>query len=370
MSTKLPKDLEEKVKRAKEIEAELRKAEKILNGEEPEPEQPEPGQEPGTDQPGDTGTPEQQEPPEQQQQDQQKPEQQEPEQQPTQSQEDQKPALNEEAEHWRIRFINYKKSTDQTIYNLRQENKALTEAVNLLKAKVKTLEEQAKQLDEIQKSTLSEKLKSELGDDTASVINEYITKVVEPLQKENELLKQQLEGVQNITTEAATGTQTQRVADKLRQMMPYFDLVDNDPRFLQYIEYLDPYSQKPIKMLIQEAIKTENLRYLYDVYTDFYNLLVQQQQQAQGQNPQQPPIKNPFSQTEEAPPKKEEIEKRTGVAGTSGADVAPEQSKRIWTKEAIKQFYVDKALRRISPEDAKKLEADIQRAYKEGRIRG
>ena len=348
----LPSGVREKAEMAYEIEEELRKAQKLIDGPPPEPEEPEsdpqPQQEPETE-PEPEGSDQEPTPP------------------PTEGQEVSVDQAIQAAEEWRTRFVNYKTSTDQTIHQLRVENKALSETVTMLRQKVDKLNKIAEEYDRLKSQSASTKLSEELGEDSAKIIDEYIKNVVEPLQQRNQELEQELNAVKGVTTETIVQNKQQSVIDRVRANFPAFDLVDNDPRFMEYVKSIDPFSGKSIQELIAEAARSENIRYILEVYQDFYNLAYMQPQQP---NPELEQL-NPFKRGNEpqAPPTEEALQKRTGVAGggsPSHADVSTD--KRMWTADEVKQFYLDKALKRIDPATAKKLEADIEAAYLEGRL--
>ncbi len=149
---------------------------------------------------------------------------------------------NQEAEEWKNRFINFKKSADKTIYNLRQENKALTESVNLLTTKVEKLESIADEYNKIKHQELTGKLSEELGDDSSKVIDAYVKKALEPLARENEELKNEIAKLNKITSQVTATNASQDFINKVRSAVPNFDLIDNDPRFMQYLDQIDPLS--------------------------------------------------------------------------------------------------------------------------------
>ncbi len=286
-----------------------------------------------------------------------------PEQEPENKQEPvEEPKPKVDPEDYKERYSRFKKHADQEIYNLRQTVKANESTINILTEKVKELESKAAEYDALQSSSIKEKLGEELGEDTANILNDYIEKVVSPLQSENELLKAKLESLEEVTVsqiEQANNTETiNRIMSAIGPDI--FNTVDRDPTFIEYLDSIDPISNKPIKDLIQSAISTNNLSYVVTVYRDFYN--------TKYNNPYDKAINNLNQQQQ---PNNDILEQR--VQPTSNAGTTPDQSqaeKKIWRRAEIKQFYIDKTQGKIDPEVAKKISADIEDAALEGRIVG
>jgi hypothetical protein len=293
--------------------------------------------------------------------------------------ETEKPSSVEAEDFWETRFKSYKSSTDKTIFTLRKENKALQSSLQILNEKLEKLEPVAVEAEKAEKSKVMNKLAEELGEDSANILDSYINKALEPLKQENDVLRQKLAAVEDITVENLAGANKSALIERIKPFVPDFDAIDNDPQFKAYISSLDPVTNRPITDLLQEAAQSDNLRFIVSTYNEYANRYYAKPEEPEKVSGSEQNTKNPFVEAiskakEQRSPEVQNVDDNmleSRVApGTSNP--APTNSStvqgKVWTRQEIKQFYTDSALKRLSPELEKNLKADIESAYKEGRV--
>ena len=277
------------------------------------------------------------------------------------------PVVNEsndtnDAKYWKYRFTQYKKSTDVTIHTLRQENATLKASVETLENKVKKMEPIVAEHMETQQKSAKSNLVEELGDDTTKALDEYVSRIIEPLKEENQNLKNKLKTMEDVTLDTAATQTKAYMIDKVRQAVgpALFDSVDNDPKFLEYLDQVDALSGQTFRELIQSAVATNNLSYVANVYAEFGRAM---------QNRQTQP--NPFLDALNNSPQPDTQMLETRVIPTTSAQPSvntTENDKKIWNKNEVRQFYIDKVNGLIDPETADKISKSIESAALEGRI--
>lgn len=164
----------------------------------------------------------------------------------------------------------------------------------------------------------------------------------------NAELEQMVTGVASRTEHVSAKT----FLDEIRDLMPDFATVNDDPRFMDWLQQMNPLTGRPYSIDFYEARDTNNAARVVEHFRMYAAL----------QTPPAPPAPTPPA----APPLAQL------VAPAPGAPSSPPPAKntRVWTSREISEFYKDKAAGRYAnnPARAAELEADIFKAQSENRI--
>jgi len=160
-------------------------------------------------------------------------------------------------------------------------------------------------------------------------------------------IEQRLDGVQTSTTNTAQSA----FLTELGHLVPTYQQLNNDPKFAQWLEAIEPAVGASRKDLLASAVQN------FDAQRTawFFNAYIQEMSP-----PVAPAVPEPSAQ-----PTREDL-----VAPGRGQPATPPQNdgKRKWTRESITQLYDDYRNRRISADEYAKLEKDLFKAQIEGRI--
>ena len=182
-----------------------------------------------------------------------------------------------------------------------------------------------------------ENFKQEFGEDVV----DFVTRVVESRAGGNEKVAElerkvsQFEQRDRVNSEASFWT-------ALEEIVPDYMTVNNDPAFHQFLAQFDPQTGKQRQQALNEAQQALDADGVAAMFNAF-------KQQAQGQSQNRIP--------------EDQIDPRSSHASD------PPQGQHIWTRDEITGFYKDKVDGKYSQDEAQRLEADIFKAQKEGRVR-
>lgn len=246
---------------------------------------------------------------------------------------------------WKLRFTNYKASADREIAGLRQSVAGLqqqlssaVEALNAAKA-----ERERAQARVVPGDLLSDEEKDLLGEENLAVVAKVADAKAQARTSELEAqvrkLQEQLSFYSGREAQREQVSEEQLLRQKLTQAYPHWEKHDNDPRFRAWMAEADPLTGRPRLDYFRAARAAWDVSRLADFYRDFGTKV--------GGDPRADLVQ---------------------PASRPGAATAVD-GKRIWTNSLIEQFYTDRKLGRISPEDARTIEQDLFAAQREGRVR-
>jgi hypothetical protein len=272
----------------------------------------------------------------------------------------QPPAPAPSDDQWKQRFLTLKGKYDAEVPRLHNELKEMRTQLNELSArsKVETPPEpakpKAKRITEKDTETfgadLLDVMKRQAEEIAADAIAELQNKVSQ-LASENEQLKQQVTGVSS--TQAQT-TQAMYLAE-LTKMVPDWETINVDNGFLTWLGEVDELSGQPRQAYLDHAYQTLNAQQTAKLFAAYKRTVAPQQSQ-------QPSQKQQEVQRQVAPGKTK------APPGPTPSDA----STKIWSTDEIEGFYRD--LRsghyRTSPQEAARIEAEIDAAVASGRVRG
>ena len=161
---------------------------------------------------------------------------------------------------------------------------------------------------------------------------------------ENEKLREQL---------TATGTQVSEASfeQRLHRLVPDFEAVNVDPKWIEWLNEVDPLLRGPRMTVAQGAFNRGDAEGIAHYVSLF--------------KASQAPV-NPAEQ----PPSKAEELARQVQPNRTGSSAAPVQQGRIFKDADIQRMFIKSAdlSAKGHMEEARKLEAEIDLAYKEGRV--
>ena len=250
-----------------------------------------------------------------------------------------KPEEAKPESYWENRF-----NVLQGKYNA--EVPALQQKVHDLESQVQQRDRQIEELKTAQSQSSSdtsgipeeqlEKFKDEFGEDLVDFVKRMTSRDTGHNPKVDELERKvsQFEQEKRQNAEATFWT-------ALKDLVPNYLTLNNDPAFHQFLAGFDPQTGKQRQQTLSEAQQALDAGQVAGVFKAFID---------QSQQPQKPQIPE------------DQIDPQT-----SRATETP-QGQTMWTRAQISQFYRDKTQGKYGRDEAQRLEADIFRAQKEGRI--
>jgi len=235
-------------------------------------------------------------------------------------------------ENWELRYRNYKAGTDETIHQLRQENAAL-------RGEVASLKEQA-DAGKSQPGFLSDEELEEYGD-LAGIIERVAKQMVE---RELAPTRQKVESI----AERSAETERERFEDGLTKRVKDWRVINEDPKFIAWLQEVDDFSGQQRTTLIHNAAAQRDIERVAAFFAAF-------KEQPGG-----------------TPPTRRDPRARE-LPGTHRGDSEPPASsqKRTYSNAEIRELYDQKrrGAYRGRDQEWRAIEADISAAVAEGRIR-
>lgn len=243
-------------------------------------------------------------------------------------------------ENWEKRFKNYKASTDTTIHKLRQQ----ASTFDLMQNENAQLKEQLAQVRQQVPKTPEEALEL-FSQEEVDSMNKLVDSKVNGLQSELTSVRQQLAAEQQHKQQQLAMQTHQSVIKQVETAVPHYAKIDVHPRFKKYMNAFDEYGNNRMDLLLKAKNSTPpDINRIVQFYREFEaSVNVRQetpQQKRHKQFTQQELLQNPTSRQAGLTPK----EKPLGI---------------VWDEPTIQAFYRDKALSKISADEAARLEQDM-----------
>ncbi len=167
---------------------------------------------------------------------------------------------------------------------------------------------------------------------------------LDAMKAENEKLREQL---------TATGTQVSEASfeQRLHRLVPDFEAVNADPKWIEWLNEVDPLLRGPRMTVAQGAFNRGDAEGIAHYVSLFKATLA------------------PTTPAEPTPSKAEELERQVQPNRT-GSPTAPVQQGRIYKDADIQRMFIKSAdlSAKGQMDEARKLEAEIDLAYKENRV--
>ncbi len=250
-------------------------------------------------------------------------------------------------EKWEQKYKTLKGMYDAEVPRLHSQIKELTQRMDALQKAAEAPKPEAK-------PAVAEKLVTDddvqaFGADLIEVQRKVAREVAAEFRKdlddmkaENAKLREQLNTTGNQVTEASFET-------RLYRLVPDFEQVNTDPRWIDWLNGVDPVLRGPRKSVAEQAYVTgdaEGVAYYVDLF------------------------KKTLGPAEQNKPKADELERQ--IQPTRSATGAPQASQKgkVYTDSQVQSMYLkaSQLASRGQHSEAQKLEAEIDAAFMEGRV--
>ena len=142
--------------------------------------------------------------------------------------------------------------------------------------------------------------------------------------------------------------------NKLAQAVPDWEQINAAQPWFDWLQEADPFTGIQRQVLLNDARAKLDVGRVANIFNAFKTTQQPSAAPAQAQTSKQQELQKQVS-----PPKS-----RTGSAAAPAKG-----SDKIWTEKEVSAFYLDKAMKRIDPATAERMEAEINQAAAEGRVR-
>jgi hypothetical protein len=158
--------------------------------------------------------------------------------------------------------------------------------------------------------------------------------------------------VGNVESQTAR-TAEQAFYDRLAQEVPDWQTTNNDPAFHAWLQEENELSGVPRQQFLNHAHSTLDIGRVVRFFNTF-------------KNTSQTPVATPVR-----PSAQSDLQRQVSPPKTrTGSVTAPSnEGKRIWTEKDIGKFYEAKARGQLDAQEAARMEADLNQAVAEGRVR-
>lgn len=244
------------------------------------------------------------------------------------------PPENVEQDSWENRYKILSGKYNAEVPRLASENRDLKSQLRLLEDRMKKLESGAPAERYVKPEEVEE-----YGENLVDLIRRAAREEVAAKQSEIEALKAKVDGFEGKVTANVEVDFYSRLSDKVSD----WRVINDDPRFHTWLNDFDDYGNRRQDMLSM-AESEKNADKVAKFFDAFKKSITSQAAAANSSLEQQ-------------------------VAPDVNRAVAPPKGKRLWTRAEITEFYNQMRRGAIKASDAVALEADIQAAIVEGRIR-
>lgn len=255
---------------------------------------------------------------------------------------------------WEQKFKSLQGLFAQRTSELTAQNKQYESQLNALQRQVQELAQARVEPPKAEKPQADPKDVENFGADMVEMVQRYAENVFRAMSSQFsgkaaalEARIAEVEKTVNGVSQKADDTLERQYWDGLKQAVPDWEQINEDPRWLAWLGEVDPVYGVPRQMALDNAQKALNVRQTAAVF-------------------------NAFKATLPAPARAESL--ATQVAPSSAAPVAQAPAPaapKIYSAKAVEKFYKDFALGKYQGREAEaeRLMAEIDRAAAEGRIR-
>ena len=254
---------------------------------------------------------------------------------------------------------------NQQVRELSEQNRDYRDRLANAEAMIATLEEANKNPQVPAKLPLTQEEIEQFGPDLIDIIERVAGATVTPIVEKsfgsvNRDLQQVKQSSSNLQKTVAE-SKREKLFAAMDSAVPNWEVQNDDPEFLTWLEDTDPYSGQPRGELLTKAFEANNAERVVAIFNGFLN---------------ENRVVNDPAQTP-APEKKQEsqkgLEKLVAPGGPkTGTTSAPESGKRKWTQADISALYDTKNeyIRRGKkvPAELIAAEKDLIKAQSEGRV--
>jgi uncharacterized protein YukE len=255
---------------------------------------------------------------------------------------------DDDAAVWKQKYKTLQGMYDKEVPQLHSEVKTLTKELETLKKSLETKKEEAKQL----KKLVTDEDVQNFGEDLIEVQRKVAREVAAEFEEKLEALKSE-----NTELRQLLGTTDSKVSEtsfeaRLHRLVPDFQQLDSDPRWIAWLDEVDPVLRGPRRTIALQAYQSGDAEAVA-YYVDLFRKTIE---------PAPEPAK-------EAPQTKELERQIQPTRNASNATPTSQKGKTYTTADIQRMF--QKAAKLGSSgrvEEAKKLEAEIDAAYMQRRV--
>lgn len=255
---------------------------------------------------------------------------------------------DDDAAVWKQKYKTLQGMYDKEVPQLHSEVKTLTKELETLKKSLETKKEEAKQL---QKLVTDEDVQN-FGEDLIEVQRKVAREVAAEFEEKLEALKSE-----NVELRNLLGTTDSRVSEtsfeaRLHRLVPDFQQLDSDPRWIAWLDEVDPVLRGPRRTIALQAYQSGDAEAVA-YYVDLFKQTIE-----------------PAAEPAKEQPQTKELERQIQPTRNASNATPTSQKGKTYTTADIQRMFQKAAKLGSSGrvEEAKKLEAEIDAAYMQRRV--
>jgi len=254
----------------------------------------------------------------------------------------------DEIRKWEQKYKTLQGMYDAEVPRLHSQVKELTAKVESLTAATEKAQAAKQEAQEQLRLVTDEDVK-EFGEDLIDVQRRVAREVAAEFRAELDALKEENESLRKMASSTDSKVSTASFEQRLHRLVPDFDQVNTSPEWIDWLNEVDPLLRGPRMTVAQQAYESgdaEAVAYYVDLF---------KQSQA--------PVEV------EAPKKaKAELERQIQPSRSASSNAAPSSKGATYTQADIQNMFT-RIAKMGATEEARKLEAEIDAAFMEGRVR-
>jgi len=264
---------------------------------------------------------------------------------------------DEDGKVWKQKYKTLQGMYDAEVPRLHQQVKTLTGELESLKETVETANkqvEQAKEEAEYERlrNLVTDKDREEFGDDLIEVQRKVAREETAELYKQLEAVREENEQLRASMEQTGHRVSQTSFEQKLNTLVPDFAQVNTDPSWIKWLDEQDQFLRTPRRVVAEKAYAEGDA----DAVAHFVTLFKQSQQGAE-------PAEKAVA---------EEIATQIQPSKSASSSSAKSSNGAVYTNDQVRNMFIKitKLNQAGKLEEARKLEAEIDLAYTQGRVAG
>lgn len=256
---------------------------------------------------------------------------------------------DEDAAVWRQKYKTLQGMYDKEVPQLHSEVKTLTKELEALKSSMqKTKEVEAKQ----QQKLVTDEDVQTFGEDLIEVQRKVAREVAAEFEQKLEAMRSENSELRELLGTTDSKVSASNFESRLHRLVPDFQQLDSDPRWIAWLDGVDPVLRGPRRTIALQAYQSgdaEAVAYYVDLFK-------------QSIAPMEEPVKSAAQN--------KELERQIQPTRNASTATPTSQKGRTYTTSDIQRMFQKAAKLGSSGklDEAKKLEAEIDAAYMQGRV--
>lgn len=270
------------------------------------------------------------------------------------------PQARDDEDTWKQRYLSHQGRFDAAMAQATQAVRESRAEIDQLRAELAALKARPEPAPTPEPSVTPQDVER-FGEDLIDLQSRVATKAMADARKvwsaERDALVRrigELESRVGQVTETVGKSAHDRFYEQLDRVVPDWKTVNADPAWLAWLGQVDPMTGATRQSLLDAGAQALNAERVAAVFGAF--------RASTGRVPAtEPPAPKPSAARA--------LEGQVSPGKPKSTTSAAPEAKRLWTGKEIEKFYDDVVHRRIKPDDAARIEADINQAVAEGRVR-